>query len=158
MSILLKSQKFILILSSIIVTLGLVLSVIFRYVLKLDLFGIDELLLIPIFIIYFIGGAQGSYEESHIRADLIESYVTSPKILNALKLFNQLFVLIVGIIIVIWSFNYLLWSFSSGGDTPGWGIPLYLPHGTILVGFILMVFYTFIQFLNQIKLTFGNKA
>ncbi len=158
MNILLKSQKFILILANIIVTLTLFVTVILRYVLKIDLFGVDELLLIPIFLLYFIGGAQGSYENNHIRADLLESYITSEKALDILKLINQIFVIIIGGIIVYWSFTYLLWSVNSGGNTPGWKIPLYLPHGTILIGFALMLFYTIIQFIQQIKVVFGGTA
>ncbi|WP_342471519.1 TRAP transporter small permease [Metasolibacillus sp. FSL H7-0170] len=154
MKFIVNSQKYLLITANVLVALGLFFTVILRYFLKIDLFGIDELLLIPIFLLYFIGGAQGSYEQNHIRADLLESYITSEKTLNALKLFNQFFVLIVGGIIIYWSLNYLIWSYGAGGRTPGWKIPLYIPHGTILIGFILMVFYTLIQFIQQIKVVF----
>lgn len=151
MNSLINVQKALLIISSVLVTLGLFATVILRYVFKYDLMGIDELLLIPIFVLYFLGGAHGSFEESHIRADILESYINSDRVKDYIRLFNQLFILVVGTIVVVWSTNYLLWSVSEGGSTQGWKIPLYIPHGTILLGFALMTFYTLIQFLQQIR-------
>ncbi|MCM3411843.1 TRAP transporter small permease [Metabacillus litoralis] len=150
MNTLVKVQKGIMIISSILILIGLFLSVCLRYVLKMDLFGIEELLLIPIFLLYFIGAAQGSYEKSHITADIIDSYIKSQKIRAWNRLVTSLVTLIVCLVISFWNTQYLVWSFSNGGTTPGYQIPLYIPHGTVLLGFSLMSLYSFVDFLHQI--------
>ncbi|MEC1715141.1 TRAP transporter small permease [Schinkia azotoformans] len=145
MNFLVKLQKGILIISSLLVVIGLFTAVVLRYVFKLDLFGITELLLIPTFLLYFIGGAQGSYEKSHITADIVEAYLKNEKVKNWVTVFTSLVTLIVCIIATKWTFDYISWSFVSGGKTPGWKIPYYIPHGTVLIGFILMTFYTIVH-------------
>ncbi len=140
------------VISSILILIGLFLSVTFRYVLKIDLFGIEELLLIPTFLLYFIGAAQGSYEGSHITADILESYIKSEKIKAWNRLITSAVTLIVCLIITFWNSQYLIWSFNNGGTTSGYQIPLYIPHGTVSIGFILMSFYSLIHFFHQISL------
>ncbi|RKL64800.1 hypothetical protein CR203_24350 [Salipaludibacillus neizhouensis] len=149
---LVKVQKGIMIISSILILIGLFLSVCLRYVFKIDLFGIEELLLIPIFLLYFIGAAQGSYEKSHITADILESYVKSGKIKAWNRLVTSVVVLIVCLIITFWNSQYIFWSFNNGGNTSGYQIPLFIPHGTVLIGFILMSFYSLIDFFRQISM------
>ena len=54
--------------------------VILRYGFQADLFAYNEWLLIICFWLFFMGGALGTYEGSHINADLL-SYVTdSPRV------------------------------------------------------------------------------
>lgn len=150
MNILVKVQKGIMIISSLVILMGLFLSVCFRYVLEMDLFGIEELLLIPIFLLYFIGAAQGSYEKSHITADIVDSYIKNQKIKAWNRMVTSLVTLIVCLIITFWNTQYLVWSFHNGGNTAGYQIPLYIPHGTVLIGFLLMSLYSLIDFARQI--------
>lgn len=149
---LVKIQETVLVISSILVLIGLFLTVLLRYVFKIDLFGIEELLLLPIFLLYFIGAANGSYEDSHISANMIDSYLKSEKIKLIIKAFTTVVTLGVCVIISYWSTEYLIWSFSHGGATSGWQIPLYIPHGTVLLGFLLMTLYSFTHLYTQINL------
>ncbi len=152
MNILLKLQKGILIISSLLILLGLFITVTLRYVLKMDLFGIEELLLIPIFLLYFIGAAYGSYEKSHITADLLDSYIKNKKFKLWNGLITSLITVLVCLIITYWNTEYFIWSFNQGAKTSGWGIPLFIPHGTVLMGFILMSFYSLIHLYRQTRL------
>lgn len=144
-------QKIVIVISSILITVGLGISVVFRYVLKIDLFSIEELLLIPTFLLYFVGAAHGSYENSHIAADLTGTFVKSKKVQNFINASISLIILITCLIITYWNFQYLSWSFSEGGKTQGWGIPLFIPHGTVFIGFVLITFYTVINLISNIK-------
>lgn len=146
---LLKLQKGILIISSLLIVIGLFMAVVLRYVFKVDLFGITELLLIPTFLLYFIGGAHGSYEKSHITADIVEAYLKNERVKNWVTVFTSVVTLIVCIITTKWTFDYIIWSFEDGGRTSGWKIPYYIPHGTVLIGFILMTFYTIVHLVRE---------
>jgi TRAP-type C4-dicarboxylate transport system permease small subunit len=149
LNFLVNLQKYTLIISSLLIVIGLFLAVLLRYVFEIDLFGITELLLIPTFLLYFIGGAHGSYEKSHITADIVGAYVKNESFKNWVTVFTSLVTLIVCIIITKWTFDYVIWSFDNGGKTPGWKIPYYIPHGTVLIGFILMTFYTIINLIRE---------
>ncbi|MCP8616340.1 TRAP transporter small permease [Salirhabdus salicampi] len=151
MKLLINLQKKIIFITSVMIIFGLTLSVVLRYILKLDLFAIEELLIIPTFLLYFIGAAQGSYEDSHISADMTEIYVKNNTIRRLIQLFIAVITLITCLIITYWNAEYLSWSFSHGGKTQGWGIPMYVPHGTVLLGFILMTLYSSIHLYIKAK-------
>lgn len=141
------------------VVIGLFIAVVLRYLFQIDLFGITELLLIPTFLLYFIGGAHGSYEKSHITADLVEAYIKNERIKNWITVFTSLVTLVVCIIITKWTLDYVVWSFDNGGKTSGWKIPYYIPHGTVLIGFILMTFYTIVHLIREFSLAInGTRA
>ena len=46
-----------------------------RYVLKSSLMGIEELMLFPIIWLYMLGGANASYENSHIECGILTLYI-----------------------------------------------------------------------------------
>ena len=71
MKVLVILQKIILALASTFVFLAMVIEVFVRYVLKSDLFGIEEVILAAVFYLYFFGGSLAGYEDSQIKADLI---------------------------------------------------------------------------------------
>ena len=59
-----------------------------RYVLRSSLMGIEELMLFPIIWLYMLGGANASYEKSHIECGILTLYVKkekSQKIFEAVK-------------------------------------------------------------------------
>lgn len=152
MKVLVKTQKLFLLIASVIITIALFLAVIFRYILKIDLFGIEELLIIPTFTLYFIAAAQASYEQNHIAADLLESYLGSEKIKQLVNVLNSLVILIVCVILTYWNIQNVMWIYQQGAKTSGWGIPLVIPHTIVLIGFVLMTLHTLIHLLNYIKL------
>ncbi len=61
--ILAKLQEYVLVLTSSFLALAMFAEAFLRYVFKSDLFGIEEVLLLVVMWLYFIGGAYGSYEK-----------------------------------------------------------------------------------------------
>lgn len=151
MNFLAKTQRFIMFISSILIIIGLSLAVLLRYVLKIDLFGLEELLIIPIFFLYFFGAAYGSYENSHITADIMDTYVKNQTILKWLRIFTTFVSLAASSVFSFWAFQYFLWSVNKLEKTPGWHIPLFIPHGIVLIGFLLMSFYFLVHLIQKLR-------
>ncbi|MDT8862880.1 TRAP transporter small permease [Alkalihalobacillus sp. MEB130] len=154
MKFLLKVQKSIMFFSSLLIIIGLSLTVFFRYVLKLDIFAIDELLLIPTFLIYFMGAATASYENSHISADIVDSYVKSKIVKSWISLIVSILTFVTCVVMTIWTTEFVLWSFDNGGKTLGWQIPLFIPYATVLLGFVLMCVYSLVHVITKILSVF----
>ncbi|HRV98656.1 MAG TPA: TRAP transporter small permease subunit, partial [Aminobacteriaceae bacterium] len=74
---LLKLQKALLVLSSCFVVLIMCVAVLLRYVFKTDLFGIEEIVVIAAFWLYFIGSSYGVYDKSHVKADIIPQMLSA---------------------------------------------------------------------------------
>ena len=119
--------------------------VIVRYGFGTDLFAYNEWLLIVCFWLYFMGGALGTYDGSHINADLLDYLTNDFRLRRYRKLIVTGIELIVSIAIVYWAVlmiydevNY----YPNWQVTPALKIPFLIPRISILLGFILMAFYS----------------
>ncbi|WP_416387488.1 hypothetical protein [Chakrabartyella piscis] len=52
---------------------------------------------------------------------------------------------------MVWSVEYIIWSIQSGGKSVGLKIPLVYSQLPLLIGFILMLFYSVVDFIKLIK-------
>lgn len=146
--LLVGAQRFILWTSSIAVVLAITASVILRYVLKTDLYGAEEILSLLAIWMYFIGGSYGSYEGSHISAEILPVFIKNK---NVMRWFNAAIAaisLIVSIYFVRWGLQYWALTTRLGGKTPGLKIPLWLPRLPLLICFVLMVVYNLYHLVN----------
>ncbi|HES59045.1 MAG TPA: TRAP transporter small permease subunit, partial [Caldithrix sp.] len=81
---LIKIQQWLMIATSIFVILIMFVEVLLRYVFKSDLYGIEEIVVIAAFWLYFMGSSYGVYEKSHVKADILPQMMSqkAQKILN----------------------------------------------------------------------------
>ena len=148
--LLLKIQKFILVVTNIIVIMILGVVIIARYVLKVNVLGYDEITVVGAFWMYFIGSAYASYEESHITADILSQFVSLKKKL-ALRIFSKLVQVILGFPMIYLSYELLAWDIEMNPTTIDWGIPYLVPQSAIFIGFILMTFYSFVYLIRDFR-------
>lgn len=145
----LVAQRYVLILSSLTLASTFFAVVIMRYVFEADLFAYEEWVLTIAFWLYFLGGAQGSWEGSHIKADFLSSFL--PQV-RARRFFAYLvMVLEIGVLLVLtyWAF-YMIYEaildYPRLAATVAWRIPFAVPHLGIAIGFALMCLFTILRF------------
>lgn len=157
--LLLKIQRIILVITSLTVVGIICAAVIMRYIFHTDLFAYDELVMITAFWLYFIGAAYGSYEDSHIKADIIQISLspTHPKAAAVIGLIARGLELFLAFTITQWAWSLLSWQFKFMGHTMGWGIPIAVPQGAIFLGFLLMAFYALIHFIKELKMLISGE-
>src|SRR5690625_1100154 len=153
----LKFQKIVMIIASFLIIIGIAATVLLRYVVKMDLFGIEELIIIPAIWLYFMGASYASYEKSHISADIISSYVKNGKLLSFFNIIKGILSFIIVSVVSYWSFQFLIWGISSEGKTPVWEIPMYVSILAVFIGFLLMFIYSIFHLIQDTKLFFNQK-
>ena len=123
--------------------------VILRYGFETDLFAYEEWLLTICFWLYFMASALGTYENSHINADLL-NYLTDNE---RLKWFRSLLVclieLAVTLVAVYWAVLVLrdeIAAYPYWQATIALKIPFIVPRFALLFGFGLMAFYSALRF------------
>ena len=89
--------------SGMIILLAMVATVVLRYVLKMNLFGMDEIILCFVFWFYFFGGVNGSREDSQIRADVAATLIKNKKAVWVLRLVTRVIELVVLAFLVVLS-------------------------------------------------------
>ena len=148
--LLIRLEQYILVICSSGAMLVIVLSVIMRYILKSDLYGIEEIIVPLALWLYFIGGAYGSYEGSHISADIITELIKSPKIIRGIKIFIAGAVLFCSAVFAKWGLDFIGWSIKVGGKSTSLQIPLLLSRIPLTICFVLMVLYSIYHLINVI--------
>lgn len=146
--LLLKIQRLIAVVSTIIVIVVLGIVVVARYVLEVNVLGYDEIILVGAYWMYFIGSSYASWEESHIAADIL-SQIAPPRSKVLLSLISKIIQVIIGIPLIYLAFELLKWDMHANPVTIDWGIPLLIPQSSIFVGFLLMTFYSFVYALRD---------
>ena len=142
---LLRVQKYVLVVASLVMAVTFFLVVILRYVFQADLFAYEEWILVIAFWLYFIGSAQGSWEGSHIKADFLSAFIKSASV----RRFFVLLVMVieVSVLAVLAGLGaYMVWEniaqYPRWSATVAWRIPFLIPHFGIFLGFSLMLFFS----------------
>ena len=138
------------------VTFGVV--VVLRYGFQANLFAYEEWMLVAPFILYFFGAAQGSFDDSHIKADLLKEWIRSESAKRILGLFVLGLEVVIGAVLSWWGFLMVADDLSRYPElpaTPVYSIPLAVPRGTIFIGFVLMTVYAAMHFLRLLLETPG---
>ena len=70
-------QKVLLVVCSLLIAITFGVVVVLRYGFQMNLFAYEEWMMAAAFILYFIGSAQGTYDNTHIKADLLREWIKS---------------------------------------------------------------------------------
>ena len=145
-----KLNQAILVITSASIVLVIVAGTFVRYVLKSDIFGIEEIMVIIAMWLYWMAGVYASYEQSHLRADIIENLIKSEKTKKIFSVVVQL-ITIVGITFFTkWALDYAAWNIQLGAKTPGIGLPLIISQIPLTISFIMMLFYSVYHLIRTI--------
>ncbi len=144
-------QKWFIIFAACMVTLLVFVEVMLRYVFRSPLFGVEELVVLFAMWLYFVGASYGAYERSHIKADLITIWLKTPRSLALVNTLASLITVVLSIILVSWTYPYILWSFEKGGTTQALLLPRVLSQSAILISALLMTLYFFVEFLDNFR-------
>jgi len=93
--------------------------VIVRYVFEADFFAYNEWLLMVCFWLFFMGGALGTYEGSHINADLLDYFTEDQRLRWLRKLVVTAIEVGVSIALVYWA---VLMIYDEIDSYPNWAV------------------------------------
>ncbi|KUO48990.1 MAG: hypothetical protein APF76_10180 [Desulfitibacter sp. BRH_c19] len=153
---LVKFQQTIMIICSILIILGISAQAAFRYLLQLDFYGLDEFIVIIAFWLYFMGSSYGSYEQSHIKADIVSVYIKNQKIKDFLKLIASSITTGISLLVTYWALDFFIWGIVKQAKSPVLSIPMVIPQSAIFIGFILMSLYSVVYLYLDIKKFFSG--
>lgn len=150
----LRIKKLLLVITSLIMASTFFLVVIMRYVFEADLFAYEEWILVIAFWMYFIGGAVGSYENSHIKADFLLTLLKTAKSKWLLINFTLALELIICSVLTYWGYLMIeeeILAYPEWQRTAALQIPFIAPRLSIFVGLAFMTFYTFLHLYSGLR-------
>jgi TRAP-type C4-dicarboxylate transport system permease small subunit len=130
-----------------IVTVG----VFFRYVLKTDLYAIEEIEIFLAIWFYFMGAAYCSYKGTHITADILQAMTKSFKLRKAYALVATGLSLVISVVFTYWCTDMIVYAWEKTPTTAVWKIPLFAQYLAVYFSMILMSIYTLRDFVRACR-------
>ena len=144
-------MRVILIVTSILLVIIIGISVYMRYVMDSVFFGSDELLALLAIWLYWVGGAYGSYEHSHISADMTGLFIKNEKVLNIVRTVVKGVTVVITGVFAYWSiFEYFVNNITSSAVTTALRIPYWCSRSALTVGLVLMFLYSVYHFVRAL--------
>ena len=122
--ILLRFERAIMLSVGLLLPAMITVGVIFRYILKTDLYAIEEFEVFLAIWFYFMGSAYASYKKQQITADILQAMVKSFATRKLVAIIASLIMVLVSIAFCYYSFDMMAYSWDKQPRTAVWKLPL----------------------------------
>lgn len=113
--------------------------------------GYEEFLVIFAIWLYMFGTAHGSFEKSHITADIVTIMMKEGLVKDIITLLKSVLTLVLGFMFFTWALQLVEWTIIMGTRTPTWRIPMTVSQSAMLFGLTVATFYNAVYLYNDIK-------
>ncbi len=154
-------QKILLVVCSLLIAITFGIVVVLRYIFEMNLFAYEEWMMVTAYTLYFVGSAQGSHDDTHIKADLLREWIKSETVKWRLGCLIIGIEIIIGGVLAYWGYLMVADDLSRYPDlpsTPVYSIPLAVPRGVIFLGFVLMTAYSVMHLVRLLASPPGSEA
>lgn len=132
--------------AGVVLTLGIV--VVCRH-LHINFLGYNEIIMVGAFWMYFSGASYGTYEESHIVAEILSQFVSDRTRMH-LAIFSKVVQFLLGIPLIALAYGMVSFDILTNQATVDLKIPLIIPHVIVFISYVLMTFYAFVYLVRDI--------
>lgn len=136
-----KIENIVLIITGISVCVLIFVGAILRYVLKIDFYGSEEIILFMAFWLYFMGSSLAAKKQSHINANMLTIFIKNEKTLLICDLLKNLIALFITICVTNWCYKYVSWSAQMGAVSNVFKLPNIIGQIPIFISFLLWNIY-----------------
>ncbi len=125
-------------------------NVVGRYVFGVSLLGSDEIQIFIMVGMTFLGAAVVTRRNLHLRMDVLVRFLPGP-IQRLLWIGEQLLLIALAAFVLTQSYLYAWRMMSIGRTSDMAGIPMWIPHGTLALGFGLILIVAIWRVLRTAK-------
>jgi len=115
-------------------------NVVGRYLLGISLIGSDEVQIFIMVAMTFLGAAVVTRRNLHLRMDVLVRFFPRPVQLT-LRILEQLLLITLAGFVLSQSWFYARQMLRIGRTSDMAGVPMWIPHGTVALGFALMLVF-----------------
>lgn len=148
----LNAIRFLIFLCAAVALVVMVASVFMRYVMHMDFFGYEDVLMLFVIWMYYLGATYATYEETHIKGDMMSHLFKTPKAKKFYNISIYAFAVVCMAFWMKWGFGYVTWNFSTGGTTSALKIPLVASQIAIYVGICGLFFFSVLHLIRYIMM------
>jgi len=134
-----------------VVAIGQFVQVITRYVLQVPVMGLEETMLYPTLWLYMLGAVNASRENTHIRANVLEIFLKTPRQHTVLAIVGEILSLIIGLWLLYWAWDFTRYSWRVWKESPTLYIPTFFADVALFTGLALMMAYTAMHLVRHVR-------
>lgn len=134
-------QEAIIVLAAASVVLLFIAEVLARYIFNINFVGYDEIVLLAVVWLYFIGGGYAMYKREHISAEMLQLFLKGRKLQGA-RLVTIWLTFVIAVVLVKWGIDFTTYSLASPSYTIALGIPKIAGQLSLVVGYVLVAVYS----------------
>ncbi len=146
-----KFAKYLLTGLILIIALGQSVQVITRYVLQVPVMGLEETVLYPTLSLYILGAVNASREGTHIRANVLEIWLTTDRQHMVLAIIGEIISLIIGLWLLSWAWDFTRYAWRVWKESPTLYIPTFYADVALVLGLALMMIYTSLHLWGHVR-------
>lgn len=136
------------------VAVGQFVQVITRYVLEIPVMGLEESLLYPTLWLYMLGAVNASRENTHIRANVLEIFLSTERQHQVLAIIGEIISLAVGLWLTSWAWDFWKYSQRVWRESPTLYLPTFYVDAALFIGMVLMMVFTAWHLILHIRALF----
>lgn len=133
------------------VAAGQFFQVLTRYVFEIPVMGLEESLLYPTIWLYVMGAVNASRENTHIRANVLEIFLKSPRQHAVLAVIGETLSLMIGCWLTYWAWDFAKYSMRVWKESPTLYLPTFYVDVALIIGMCLMMLFTAAQLWRHIR-------
>lgn len=141
-----------------ILALGQFVQVITRYILEVPVMGLEEMLIYPTIWLYILGAVNASREDHHIRANVLEMFLTTERAHTVLAIISEVISLIIGLWLLSWVWDFTKYAARVWKETPTLYFPTFYYDAALFVGLTVMLLFTAGHLVRHIQSVLGGSA
>ncbi len=130
-------------------------AVVMRYIIHYPGMEVEEIATLVAFWLYFTGAVYGSYERTHIKAELAAHIFKSAKAYARVKVTASVIVFVLALVMTYWGYYFFVWGIEMWGRSPVLLLPMVYAQSSIFVGAIFMSFYFLVELVDNIRQAMG---
>mgnify|MGYP005853122223 CR=1 FL=1 len=131
-------------------------EVIMRYLIHYPGMEVEEIATLVAFWLYFLGASYGTYDRSHIKAELFHLVFKDPRKLAFVRAIATGIALVLAGIMVYWGYLYFIWGITKVERSRILLLPMAFAQTSILVGATLMFLYFLTELVDRICQAMGK--
>ncbi|HEX78311.1 MAG TPA: TRAP transporter small permease [Dehalococcoidia bacterium] len=151
-----NAQRAILIACAAFVTALVFSEVWMRYIFHYPGMEVEEVAALAAFWLYFVGAIYGSYERSHIKAELVHLVIRKPRGYAMVRVITSLITLGLAVTMCYWGCDYFIWGITQWEVSRVLRWPMVYTQASIFIGALFMSFYFLVELVIYVRQVLGK--
>jgi len=134
------------------------IQVVTRYVFKIPVMGLEEVLIYFALWLYVLGSVNASREDTQITANVLDVFLKTERSKLTIRVIGDVLGLVVALWLTWWAWDYFLYALRVWKLSPTRYIPTFYAECSLFIGLALMTIYGSVHFIRNVRRLLASPA